>query len=65
MKTIEAIIERGKDETFTVYCAEEMFTGMGNTAENAKKDMRQQMEFFKKTAIEEGFSYPDFKGYML
>ena len=48
MKTIEAIIERGKDGTFTVYCSDEMFTGMGNTAENAKKDMRQQMEFFKK-----------------
>ncbi len=60
MKTIEAIIERGNDGTFSVYCNEEMFTGMGDTAENAKKDMRQQMDIFKKSAIEDGFSYPDF-----
>jgi predicted RNase H-like HicB family nuclease len=60
MKTIEAIIERGNDGTFSVYCIDEMFTGMGDTAENAKNDMRRQMDIFKKTAIEEGFSYPDF-----
>lgn len=60
MQTIEAIIERAKDGTFSVYCITEMFTGMGNTAEAAKMDMRQQMDFFKKTAIEDNFSYPDF-----
>ena len=60
MKTIEAIIERAKDGTFSVYCITEMFTGMGNTAEAAKLDMRQQMDFFKKTAIEDNFSYPGF-----
>ncbi len=59
MKTIEATIERGNDGTFSVYCNDEMFTGMGDTAENAKKDMLRQMDIFKKTAIEEGFSYPD------
>ncbi len=60
MKTIEAIIERAKDGTFSVYCINEMFNGMGNTAEAAKADMRQQMVFFKKSAIEDNFSYPDF-----
>ena len=60
MKTIEAIIERAKDGTFSVYCITEMFSGMGNSAEAAKADMRQQMDFYKKTAIEDGFSYPDF-----
>jgi predicted RNase H-like HicB family nuclease len=60
MKTIEAIIERGNDGTFSVYCNDEMFTGMGDTAENAKNDMRRQMDIFKKTAIKEGFSYPEF-----
>jgi predicted RNase H-like HicB family nuclease len=60
MTKIEAIIERSKDGTFSVYCSTEMFNGMGNTAEAAKTDMRQQMDFFKKTAIEDGFSYPDF-----
>jgi hypothetical protein len=37
-----------------------MFNGMGNTAEAAKADMRQQMVFFKESAIEDNFSYPDF-----
>lgn len=60
MKTIEAIIERAEDGTFSVYCNSEMFSGMGNTAEEAKLDMRQQMDFFKKAAIEDGFVYPGF-----
>jgi predicted RNase H-like HicB family nuclease len=60
MKKIEATIERAKDGTFSVYCIAEMFSGMGETAEAAKADMSQQMSFFKKTAIEDGFSYPDF-----
>ena len=60
MKIIEAVIERAKDGTFSVYCLNEIFTGMGNTAEVAKMDMRQQMDFFKKTAIEDNFPYPDF-----
>jgi predicted RNase H-like HicB family nuclease len=60
MKTIEAIIERADDGTFSVYCINEMFSGMGNSAEAAKMDMIQQMEFYKKTAIEDNFSYPGF-----
>ncbi len=63
MKTIEAIIERAKDGTFSVYCISEMFAGMGNTAEAAQMDMRQQMDFFKKTAIEDNFFYPVFFGW--
>lgn len=60
MKKIEAIIERAKDGTYSVYYTTEMFTGMGDSAEAAKLDMRRQMDFFKKSAIEDGFSYPDF-----
>jgi predicted RNase H-like HicB family nuclease len=60
MKTIEAIIERAKDGTFSVFCTNEMFPGMGDTAEAANLDMQKQMEFFKKTAIEDYFSYPNF-----
>jgi hypothetical protein len=41
MQSIEAIIERAKDGTFSVYCISEMFS-------------------YKKTAIEDNFSYPDF-----
>ncbi|MDR1718444.1 MAG: hypothetical protein LBS20_21615 [Prevotella sp.] len=60
MKKIEAIVERAHDGTFGVYCTGEMFTGMGSTADEAKKDMMAQMEFFKQTAIEKGFAYPEF-----
>jgi predicted RNase H-like HicB family nuclease len=60
MKTIEAIIERAKNGTFSVFCTTEMFTGMGDTAEAARLNMRKQMDFFKNTAIKGGFSYPGF-----
>jgi predicted RNase H-like HicB family nuclease len=60
MKKIESIIEKGKDGTYTIFCENEMFSGVGNTAEDAKKDMLKQMKFFKSTAIEDGFSYPKF-----
>lgn len=60
MRTIEAIIERASDGTFSVYCTTEMFNGMGDTAEKAKQNMIEQMEFFKQTAIEDGVEYPEF-----
>ncbi len=60
MKTIEAIIERASDGTFSVFCTNEMFNGMGETAESAKNNMLEQMDSYKKTAIESGLSYPEF-----
>ena len=60
MKTIEATIERSQDGTFSVYCTTEMFSGMGVTAEMAKKNMIEQMEFFKQSAINDGERYPEF-----
>ena len=60
MKTIEAIIERASDGTYSVYCINEMFSGMGDTAEKAKADMMGLMKFCKETAIEDNRSYPDF-----
>ena len=60
MKQISAIIERASDGTYSVYCKNEIFSGMGNTIEAAKVDMLQQMEFYKSTAKEEGFKYPEF-----
>lgn len=59
MKQIEAIIERASDGTFTVYCKDEIFSGAGDTIEAAKADMAQQMAFYKETAQEEGFKYPE------
>lgn len=60
MTTIEAIIERASDGTFTVYCKDEIFSGAGETMAAAKADMERQMAFYKKTAQEEGFKHPAF-----
>lgn len=60
MKQIEAIIERATDGTYSVYCKGEIFSGMGDTIEAAKEDMEKQMAFYKATAQEEGFKYPEF-----
>ena len=60
MKQISAIIERASDGTYSVYCKNDIFSGMGDTIEAAKADMLQQMELYKATAKEEGFKYPEF-----
>ena len=59
MKQIEAIIERAADGTFAIYCKDEISSGAGDTIEDAKADMAQQMAFYTKTAQDEGFKYPD------
>ena len=60
MKTIEAIIERAEDGTYSVFCKNEIFSGMGPTISSAKANMEEQMQFYKKTALEQGFKYPEF-----
>ena len=60
MKSIEAIIERASDGTYSVYCINEMFTGMGDTPELAKQNMIEQMQFFKETSKEDNYKYPSF-----
>lgn len=60
MTTINAIIERAKDGTYTVYCVNEIFSGAGETIEHAKKDMQRQMAFYRETAKAQGFKYPEF-----
>lgn len=60
MKTINAIIERAKDGTFSVYCADEIFSGAGDTIDAAKADLMAQLKFYKETAVSEGFKYPAF-----
>lgn len=57
---IDAIIERAADGTFNVYCSNEIFSGAGETIDDAKADMMKQIDFYKKTAVEEGFKYPAF-----
>ena len=60
MKSIEAIIERACDGTFSVYCKDQMFNGMGDTPELAKRNMLEQMQFFKDISKEDGYEYPSF-----
>ena len=60
MKRITAIIERAKDGTYCIYCKDEIFSGLGDSIEDAKKDMEKQMNTYKETAIKEGFKYPDY-----
>ena len=60
MTTIEAIIERAKDGTYSVYCKNEIFSGVGETLDQAKESLLQQMSFYKETALAEGFRYPAF-----
>ena len=60
MKQIAAIIERAEDGTFSVYCKNEIFSGMGGTIPEAKEDMQRQMTVYKETALKEGFKYPGF-----
>ena len=44
MKQIKAIIERNSDGEYSVYCVDEMFSGMGATAEAAKEDMLERCD---------------------
>lgn len=60
MKVIEAIIERAKDGTFSVYCLYEPFSGMGDTPEAAKTNMIEAMQFHKEGCIADGCAYPGF-----
>lgn len=60
MKQIIAIIERAEDGTYSVYCKDEIFSGMGETIEQAKIDMLRQMTVYKETALKECFRYPEF-----
>lgn len=60
MKHIPAVIERALDGTYSVYCKNEIFSGMGDTIEEAKADMLKQMDLYVATAKEEGLRYPGF-----
>lgn len=60
MKVIEAIIERAKDGTYSVYCLHEPFSGMGDTPEAAKINMIEAMQFHKEGCMADGSDYPDF-----
>lgn len=58
MKQIAAIIEKNADGGFGVYCIDEMFSGMGDTAEAAKEDMKAAISHFVEASREDGYRYP-------
>ncbi len=58
MKRLKVIIERAKDGTYSAYCEKEPFSGMGDTADNAKDDLLQQIEIYKNYCKEENREYP-------
>ncbi len=59
MKRITAIIEKNADGNFSVYCTDEMFSGMGETAEAAKEDMKAAIRHFVETSRDDGYQYPE------
>lgn len=58
MKKVEAIIERCTDGGYSIYCINEMFSGMGDTTEAAKQNMTDSIDFFVKGCKEDNFQYP-------
>ena len=60
MKKVKAIISRSSDGFYSIHCVDEMFSGGGNSPQEAKNDMLEQMQFFKETAQNERLEYPGF-----
>jgi hypothetical protein len=58
MKKLEATIEKNSDGGYSIYCTNEMFSGMGDTPEAAKKDMINSMVFFSEVAKQNNYQYP-------
>jgi len=59
MKILSTIIEKTADG-YSVYTENEMFSGMGNTSEEAKKDMIDQISFYVETMKEDNRTYPEY-----
>ena len=58
MKKIEAIIEKNTDGEFSIYCIDEMFSGIGATVEEAKSDMIEAMQHYVTSCKESNYKYP-------
>ena len=57
MKKVKVIVEWVSDGGIGAIMRDEMFTGMGETAEAAVNDLRRSVAFFIETAKEKGFPY--------
>ncbi len=60
MKTIKAMAGWASDGTVSVWMKNEMFAGMGDTVEEAIKDLNEGAKLFVQWAKEDGESYPPF-----
>ncbi len=60
MRKIEIIIERAGDGTYGAWSIDEKFTGMGDTPEEAKNNLIEQMNFYREYCKDEGLEYPSF-----
>ena len=58
MKKIDVIIERADEGTYSAYCVDEQFSGMGDTPEAAKKDLESQIHVYREYCKEERVEYP-------
>ena len=57
MEKIKVIAGWASDGTVSVMMKDDMFSGMGDTVQDAINDMRQGVAFFIETAKEKGFPY--------
>lgn len=57
MKTLLVTVERGSDG-FTLYTSNEIFSGVGDTLDAARKDMEQQIALYVEVMREDGKPYP-------
>ena len=60
MEKIKAIAGWASDGTVSVMMKDDMFSGMGDTVQDAIDDMRQGIAFFIETAKEKGFPYKEY-----
>ena len=60
MEKIKAIAGWASDGTVSVMMKDDMFSGMGDTVQDAVDNMRQGIAFFIETAKEKGFPYKEY-----
>ena len=58
MKQITAIIERNSDGGYSVYCTDDIFSGMGDTVEAAKENMKESIRHYVDACRQDGCQYP-------
>lgn len=60
MKKVSVLIGWASDGTISAMMIDEMFSGMGDTVEEAVADLKKGVAFYIETAKEKGFPYKDY-----